>query len=71
MTLHFETQQNSDSINEDIAETQAVGGHRRARAKVKARANQSPGKGNIYQKRRLRKEARDPLFCSQLRRSRN
>ena len=44
-----------------------LGRHRRA----KARAGQGPGKGNKYQKRRLRKVARDPLFYSMLRRSRN
>ena len=46
-----------------------LGGHRRARAK--ARASRGPGMGNMYQKRRLRKEVRNRLFCSVLRRSRN
>ena len=42
-------------------------GHRRARAK--ARASQGPVKGNMYQMRRIREEARNPLFCSLLRRN--
>ena len=54
-----ETQQDSDSSDEDIADTQdtqAAGGHTRARAK--ARASQQQGRGNMYQKRRLTKESR-------------
>ena len=68
--IALETQQDSGSSDEDIADsqdTQAAGGHRRARE----RASQRPGKSNMYQKRRLTKEARNLLFCSVLRRSKN
>ena len=70
--IALETQQDSESSDKDIADTQvtqAAGGHRRARAK--ARASQRQGRGNMYRKRRLTKEARKLLFCSVLRRSRN
>ena len=68
--IAHETQQVLYSNDEDIADTQdtqAAGGHRWPRA----RASQGPGRGNMYQKRRLAKEARNPLFCSVMRRSRN
>ena len=71
-----ETQQDSDSSDEDIADKQTGhtgcwGGHTRARAKARARVSQRQGRGNMYQKRRLTKESRKPLFCSVLTMSRN
>ena len=68
--IALETQQESDSSAEDIADTQdthTTGGHRRANAK----ASQPQGRDNLYQKIRLTKGARKPLFCSVLRMSRN
>ena len=50
----LETQHDSDSSDEDTQDTQVIGGHRRARAKARAR---------------LTKVARNLLFCSGLRRS--
>ena len=41
-----ETQQDLDSSDEDITDTQVAGGHTRARAK----ASQRQGRGNMYQK---------------------
>ena len=54
--IGLETQQDSDSSDEDTQDTQAAGGHRRARTKARAR---------------LTKGARNPLFCSVLSRSRS
>ena len=59
--IALKTQQDSDSSDEDIADTQDT----KAARGEQRRASQGPGKGNMYQKRRLRKEARKPLFSSE------
>ena len=64
----LETQQDSDSNDDDIADTldtQAAGRTQKGKGKGKCKGK---GKGIMYQKRRLTKEARNPLFCSVLRR---
>ena len=66
--IALETQQDLNSSDEDTHDTQAAGGHRRAKARARV---SHIGKGNVYQTRRLTKGARNPLFCSVLRRSRN
>ena len=69
-----ETQQDLDSSDEDIADTkdtQAIGGHRRARAQASARASQPQGRDNLHQKIRLTKGERKQLLCSVMRMSRN
>ena len=71
--LALETQQDLDSSDGDIADTQdtqAAEGTQKSKGQ-RARASQGPGRGNMYHKRRLTKEARNPLFCSVLRRSEN
>ena len=63
-----ETQQDSDSSDEDIADTQDTqdaGGTHKGKGKSTTR------RGNMYQKRRLTKESRKPLFCSVLTMNRN
>ena len=66
----LETQQDSDSSDEDIADTQAAGERQKGKGKGKGKSK-SICRGNMYWKRRLTKEARKLLFCSVLRRSRN
>ena len=66
--IALETQENSESSDEDIADTQdtqAAGGTQKGKGKSKTRG------GQHVSERRLRKEAIKPLFCSVLRRSRN